>query len=641
MGWWERTSGRLWTVVAPAATVLILVAFLRPWAWAGEYPLTGDWVGHLSAFGFAPFHGFTTDWWGGHPLWYFYFPFPFWLGQLAGGGPAVVKTLGMLPVVGLPPAVWWLARCHRRPRGEAALWAFSTAAYLVTPFSHREGGFMLSALVGEFNYSWGLLLSVLCLAAAARGASRAGGLLLAAGMLSHPIPAAVAGLVLVRRWRLWVPAAGLTVWWWLPALGRADWVNSRHQTPLPWPWVSHGGGWWLWALAACGLAGVLVWVRRDRLLGPFAWFGLWPLAYFLWQGTSGVELPLWNGRLRPLFILVMFWAAASAMWWAVGRIPRRREEWATLAGLLLLLFCLFQPGSWRTNTLKAWQLENDLTTMRATWEDMPAILQRLETLPRSIVAVEYIPRLSDNRVGWELPRVGQRSAGGVYYESARSARHWQVAITQLSRQSMIDVWGHAEQYPPTVNMFDPQRGVEKVRALGARWLIGTLDTISEFPPGLITPVWEGTWLGLYDTEATPISRLTGSPPEAVGHQWWEWWNENSLTWVEPASDVPVSITGDRIVFTPPGRGGTWLLSVSCFPGWQITTGGTVDCAPTDQLMVTPAGYGPVELVWETGGLERAGWVATVFGVSIAWWLWTRTPRHATAEGGSRDRSASA
>ena len=618
--WWgehKPKNEKWWWVWFPAVPI---VGMLRPWEWANAYPPTGDWVGHLSTLNMPMFHAFVVDWWGGHPMWYFYFPFPFWLFELGGEGPLVVKAVAMLPVVFLPPAVWLLARTHQRTRGESVLWACFTSAYVLSPISHREGGYLLSALVGEFAYSWSLLAVVLYLAASRSGRNKTAAAMLTIAALSHPIPAAVAGLISIRRWKTWLPAVALTAWWWVPALLRVQWANSRHQTPIEWPWENHGGDWWLWILAAVALVGMYRAVRvvPPKNWAPF-WFGWWPFLFFLAQGQTGLRLPLWNGRVRPLFILVMFWLVASAMWWLITALfKHNRDEWAAIVGIVLIIALVFHPAGWRNHSLRMWQLNNDTGHTLSNWENMPQILKQLGELERSIVAVEYHRQMPYNRLSWDIPRLtDQRFGGGIYLESASSAPFWLITITQLSKKNIANIWGHSNQYPAHISETNPEKGIAKARDLGARWLILTRTTARTYPKGLIDPIWEGNELGLYDTGATALHKIATPPPNGLqGHELWEWWNTNAGAWAKPASNN-VTITDREIVFETGTAHITYLIAVSCFPGWELQTPGQTGCSPTNQLTVTPTTTGTVQLTWSQPPTEKLGWAITILSL-IGW-----------------------
>ena len=129
------------------------------------------------------------------------------------------------------------------------------------------------------------------------------------------------------------------------------------------------------------------WLRPQSLAGTVA---LFVAGYLVWQPlVAGVLLPWVSGHPRlpaatwPTFLmlLVPLGAAAGALWWGAGRMPRDwRRGWLRGASRVLALATLIDAPSLRPGEPGRWTLGVVLTAVVVggvfgrleRWDDPPA-----------------------------------------------------------------------------------------------------------------------------------------------------------------------------------------------------------------------------------------------------------------------------
>ena len=261
--------------------------------------------------------GWDHSWFNGHPTYQFYFPGPAlgWmiLDVILPSHTAYI-LLTLLPIPMLVVAVWWLARTWGISSPSALLLAASAllAWGMADSLGWHTGS--VAVMYGMFSHGWSVALGVFYLAVVNRlqtvGTPRwwvAAVCCLAAAFISHPLPAVVAGLAgltIVHRKNfrsliaVTVAAAGLTAWWWIPAVGQAAMSSSMNSPALTLSWKS---------------SPVIDW--KSALFLPSALWGGWRLylkaSYFRWL------VPALFAAVAPALQALLF---SQDAWWSGGRL---------------------------------------------------------------------------------------------------------------------------------------------------------------------------------------------------------------------------------------------------------------------------------------------------------------------------------
>ncbi len=351
----EPWSGKAAAVAVAAVSLVVLVAQSPHLLFTATTPTFGDTAAHIYPVAYlrdvllpaGRVTGWSHDWFGGFPIYYFYFPLPALLivvlGAVVPFGAAFKLVAAAGPVL-LPPSVWFAARQMRFPPAAAALAAVAAGLFAVTaPPYDRDlfGGTVGSAALGEFSYGWGMAFAFAYLGCVTRtvrgvrdrrpGSGRGVALaavLLAATALSHiicvgmAVIGSAAGLpaAIGRRGRggwwvtpaTWALGFALAAFWALPLLARLSYVGHRTLSELPWRVLV--GDPWFWPVLALGLAGAV-------LTAKTAW--VWPLhavTFFPLVAVFGFDGGmLWAGRVLPFWYCGLGVFAAAAVVWGIDR----------------------------------------------------------------------------------------------------------------------------------------------------------------------------------------------------------------------------------------------------------------------------------------------------------------------------------
>ena len=163
----DRAAHRVrYAILGPGLASLAVILLLGPARILTTSVPTGvDLGGHLFAISYWMEHwlsegrvlGWSPGWFGGFPLYYFYFPLP--AGLVAGLSLAVpitvaLKAVTVLSAVLLPWAVWLLARWGGVAPLPAAVTAVVGSSALLMESHWHLGGNLYSTLLGEFSYAW-------------------------------------------------------------------------------------------------------------------------------------------------------------------------------------------------------------------------------------------------------------------------------------------------------------------------------------------------------------------------------------------------------------------------------------------------------------------------------------------------------
>lgn len=293
--------------------------------------------------------GWSNDWFGGFPAGQFYFPVPALVTVLLDVflpyNIALKLTTALGPVL-MPAGAYAFARGLRLRRPGPELCAVATLGFLffkgiaTTTTSSAElvnvqfnqrimGGPLVSALAGEYSFSFALALGLFALGALAfsiRTGRRSwlAALLIGATVMSHVIVGifVVVGAVVIVliglttrvRWRLTlgraigigVVGAALTAFWTLPLVATFGYTANMRYTKLTHylNYLNVDEFLWVYVLALVGLAfGIAFRQRATLTIAALAlifagFFRFWP------------ELHAWNLRFLPFFYLCVFLLAA-------------------------------------------------------------------------------------------------------------------------------------------------------------------------------------------------------------------------------------------------------------------------------------------------------------------------------------------
>jgi hypothetical protein len=404
-------------------------------------------------------HGWYAGAYLGHPLFLYYFPFPFLV--MAGlapllGMPVAFKLGIALPVFLFPLLAYGAFRLMGFSFPVPLVGAASALVFLFVEENPIWGGTIASTLTGEFCYTWGAGAALLFLGVAYRSYSRNGGVilpgvLLALTAVSHGYALLWAGLSATfflygsRRplWTLgWLARVALLAFalvgpWIVPLL--ASW---RFTTPYDDPWISVTPInlappllWPLFALALLGLLWAAVFGRRsggfDRRLLFLLHAGLVGAAL----ATLAPALGVIDVRLVPLAQLAFALLGGAILGLAVSSLAT-----CDLAALALVVL-LGLASDVRSHNLRPW-IDWNFQGLEAKelWPQFEALCRSLKGKvgdPR--VAVEYHKeheRAGSIRMYETLPFFSGRSTlEGVYNQASLQTHEVYYLASELGETS--------------------------------------------------------------------------------------------------------------------------------------------------------------------------------------------------------------
>jgi hypothetical protein len=294
-------------------------------------PSGGDMGAHVWAPAFLRDHllhhgrvtGWAPDWYAGFPAFTFYFPLPSLLIVLLDvvlPYGIAFKLVTVLGLVALPVCAYAFGRLIGL-RGAAP----ATLGVLMVPFLFERsytiyGGNIPSTLAGEFSFSISLAAALLFLGVFARGLQTGryralAAILLAVTGLCHLLPTlfAVGGALILllmhadrRRLRhalpVFVVAAMLGAFWWLPFLMRLPYATDMGWEPLRTYWAAFFPKSLQvpLALAAIGAAASIVLRRRAGVFITLLAIAS-VIAFFTMPAGR-----LWNARVLPFWFLSVY-----------------------------------------------------------------------------------------------------------------------------------------------------------------------------------------------------------------------------------------------------------------------------------------------------------------------------------------------
>lgn len=216
----RETSTRIVTALAVIGSTVFLFFQLRPdLLFSTSMDVGGDTAAHVAANYYfihdllphGQLSGWDPGWFGGFPLFVYYFPFPAVLTAVLSGVipfATAFKIITLLGTLLLPTAGYLFGRLAGFSRPVPALMSVATLAFLFNTSYTIDGGDIASTLAGEYSFSLSLVFALLFLGVVIY-ALRTGRLrwlapiLFALTVLSHVVPAlfaAGAAGVIVAIW---------------------------------------------------------------------------------------------------------------------------------------------------------------------------------------------------------------------------------------------------------------------------------------------------------------------------------------------------------------------------------------------------------------------------------------------------------
>lgn len=309
--------------------------------------------------------GWSNSWFGGFPVFYFYFPLPALFTVLLdvvlpyGVAFKLVTIVGLLA---LPAATYYLVRSMRFPRPTALVAAGAGGTFVFMESFSIYGGNIPSTLAGEFSFSWSFALALVYLGLLIRIVRDErrlvplAGLVLALTALTHLITtlAIIVAAIPILLWRkgvkpvvaTWVIGFSIAAFWAVPLLARIGFSADMAWVPLrDWKNVLPSEVWWLVIPALFGV----VWaIRRTPRVVPLVVLALMPVVYYwlillipeLLPDLGSWQQKLWNGRFLPFFYFGIFVFAGLAIGQGIRQLTRRLPEKASvwwIRGLIAIL----------------------------------------------------------------------------------------------------------------------------------------------------------------------------------------------------------------------------------------------------------------------------------------------------------------
>ena len=610
-----------------------------------------------------PLPGWSDGWFGGFPLYYFYFPLPailVWVVGMVAPFEVAVKLVSVLGVVFLPFAAYVLARGVGFSRPVAAACVLGAGAFAFMQSYDYLGGNLSSTLAGEFSYGMGFTLSLIYLglvARAARGGPRLGFLaafVLAGTALSHVLPAfvvvvATLPLLTIRRaqrpvWVSWVVGFMLAGFWTVPFL-------LRYALLPDVLWDAPRTAWdvfprEIWPLLPLALAGAILTVRHRwaalLLVPPVV-----GLAFYA-AGPAAVH----PGRLLPYWFFAVHLLAAMFTGGAIQRYVRERTPVALASGLLGILAFGVVLGAREYRDLRTWAAwDYSGYETKPGWPTYSALIETFRQLPPGRVHWEdasVIASFGSLNALTLLPywSPGHPAVGGLWLESSLAAP----AVLRAKKAMSHEEASRSDPRIPDDVAMDFPRGVALLRLQGARYYVA-------FTPEAIAAARDTE--GLVEVAAAePFSIFDLGPPDLVevaaktpvvheegdfqvaGSAWLDrpegfgrllvaegpaGWPRHAEA-LEDETSSPYGRTGDarrvsdvvvndsEITFTTSAVGVPHFIKASWFPNWRAEGAiGPYLAAPS--AMVVVPNRENVRLRFRRSWAEWLGMVISVLGVA--------------------------
>jgi hypothetical protein len=661
-------------LLLPVITAFLILAVLDPrLLLSPTTPAGGDLGGHVFPFSSAVdglfsrgrLTGWNGGWFGGFPLFYFYFPLPAALVALftpAFGFAVALKLVASLGLLALPLCGFALARALGFGRLESGVAGAVGGGFVFMESFWHLGGNVYSTMTGEFAFSISFALSVVFLALVTRamaGPQRRGAMMavvLAATAASHVLTtlavvlASIPGAVfrhsrraVLTSWSLGFALAGV---WALPFLARAGEMGHLPWIPGTSPLLLAPAELWF------VLPGAVLGLRVLRSSGSRA------LPLLTLMGVSAVMLLVPSGlemrdRLLPFWYFGIHLLAGLAVGHGVTTFLENRsgKALATAVGVGGLVVALF--------------LLRDVSTVRRFAASSLKGFEAQEAWPMHERFIETVTDLPPGRVMWQsdstLAALGSVNAPALlpYWSSDHPTLHGLLVESSRSAPFTLTVLGEVSPAPakpsfrewPKEARYDLDAGVAHMAFMGVRYYVTFTDRATAAADGrpdlrLLASdedfaVWEVAAQPLVTPARSVPTVQTGGTFDGAARSWFhrpgrltEWlvesgppdWPRGSgdpTDWPPPPALAPrgevmaIANDGERIEFRTSAVGVPHLVRVSFFPNWRVRGAeGPYRAAPS--FMVVVPTEETVTLSFEDTWVEWTGRILT--GAALAWLL---------------------
>ncbi len=530
-----RPPSRRWsTLVAPGVTVAVVVGAtvfvflqLHPGLIFGPNDdVGGDNAAHIAAAAFLihnllphfAISGWDPEWFGGFPLYVFYFPLPALLIALLNpifGYAVAFKIITILGTLLMPTAAYVFGRGAGFARPIPALMSVATLPFLFNTSYTIDGGNIVSTLAGEFSFTLSMAFGLMFLGVLA-SSLRTGrlrwlaALLFAATILCHVIPAIVTGLAALlllllsrpSRARVTVVVAvggvgALLAAFWLfrfkaDLLYTSSMGYSKVTDPLGAAGLLPHSGEIAVQILACIGAVVGVWILHRVVLVL--------VGTALGSALAFIALPsglVYNGRWLPFWFLSTALLAAYALG-VIGKLLAAplahvvAHEWLTpaIVGVVVLVVIGGYLGILPTQSqadaasfVPSWTAWNySGYQAKSGWPEFERIIAMLDSVGRRYgcgnLDYEYSPNVNTTFGStivemsfpfWTNGCIG--SAEGLYYESSTSTPFHFLDQSELSIQASNPI----PSLPyASLNVAD---GIRHLQLTGVRYFLANSPTV--------------------------------------------------------------------------------------------------------------------------------------------------------------------
>ncbi|HWD24159.1 MAG TPA: 6-pyruvoyl-tetrahydropterin synthase-related protein [Acidimicrobiales bacterium] len=524
----------------------------------------GDNAAHIAAASFFIHHllphfqlsGWDPQWFGGFPLYVFYFPLPaifIALFNAVFGFAVAFKIVTILGTLLMPTAAYVFGRCAGFARPVPALMSVAMLPFLFNVSYTIDGGNIASTLAGEFSFTLAVAFGLMFLGVLSY-ALRSGRLrwlaaaLFTATILCHVVPAIVVGIAsllmllthgVTRRSLhttvgIGVIGALLAAFWLFRFGANLDYTSSMGYDKVTDPFgpgglFPHSGELAVQVLALVGaIIGIWVLHRVALVLVGIA----------IGSAAAFVMLPsglVYNGRWLPFWFLATSLLAAYALG-AIGSFLFRAghgvalNEWLTptVAGVAAILVVAGYLGSLpgqaaasAANFIPAWTSWNySGYQAKSGWPEFQRVVTMLDGVGAKYgcgnLDYEYSPNVNtyfgSTIVEMSFPYWTHGcvdSAEGLYYESSSSTPFHFLDQSEVSIQPSNPIPGLPYQG------LDVADGIRHLQLTGVKYFLANSPTV-EAQAAKIPDLTE-----IASTPATPseIDGVTSAAPGPANPRW--------------------------------------------------------------------------------------------------------------------------